>query len=313
MLSLSVVISWLVVYFLGTPSELYRDAWLDKWVAWVKDDLSNLLGEVASLGVTLLMPVIGFSLLLILVGNWLFGLVGLLLGVFALLYSCGRYDYEGQLERYKNALQNEDEAQLQQIATAFNINTDSATKRHLLTRQRFCYQAYERWFAVAVWFLLLGVAGALFYRLCQLCAAREIKADDKNTEAADSEAADFEVDDTVNIEHYIIETAQAIVGWLDWIPMRLWMLVHALVGNFAAVIGVIKNHAFTAQSHLVLLDYIHNASIGIQNAAGQSFEELPQQNFDNLQAYKEIDDIEELNNHAMLAGGILLLLLIIIF
>ncbi|TGQ49636.1 hypothetical protein, partial [Mesorhizobium sp. M4B.F.Ca.ET.211.01.1.1] len=68
-----------------------------------------------------------------------------------------------------------------------------------------------RWFAVLFWFLLLGPAGALGYRLLALMAESPMRA-------------------RVPVEPLAL--AQRLLGWIEWPVAQLMAFSMALVGNF---------------------------------------------------------------------------------
>ena len=76
--------------------------------------------------------------------------------------------------------------------------------------------ALQRWFAVLLWFLLLGPAGALLYRLAQLASTRTLSAELPPAHAA------------------MVARLRAI---LEWPVAQLCVLALALVANFDVVIG----------------------------------------------------------------------------
>lgn len=76
--------------------------------------------------------------------------------------------------------------------------------------------AQRRWFGVLFWFLLLGPAGALLYRLI--------------AESVEGEAAAV-------LSPQAREGARTALGWIDWPVAQLMTLSLALVGNFDTVLG----------------------------------------------------------------------------
>ncbi len=76
--------------------------------------------------------------------------------------------------------------------------------------------AHERLFAVLFWFCLLGPLGAVLYRMTALSADND---------------APF--------------TLPALTArrWLDWLPIRIFVLLCALAGHFSAVLAAFKKHA----------------------------------------------------------------------
>jgi AmpE protein len=92
------------------------------------------------------------------------------------------------------------------------------------------YEAFERWFAVVFWFLLLGPVGALGYRLSYLCGRNE----------------------NLSPEDRLL--ALRFVHYLDWVPVRLLVLSFALTGNFVDGFNRLWQKIYDNQPASELLD-----------------------------------------------------------
>lgn len=68
----------------------------------------------------------------------------------------------------------------------------------------YFYYANTQWFAVLFWYLVLGIEGAIVYRLIELASQ----------------------------EDQLKVITAPIMGYLDWIPARLTGVLYLLVGNF---------------------------------------------------------------------------------
>lgn len=78
------------------------------------------------------------------------------------------------------------------------------------------HAALARWFGVLLWFLLLGPAGALGYRLVALTADVAMRA---------------------RLPGAVVDAAALLLRVLDWPAAQLMTLALALAGNFDAVVG----------------------------------------------------------------------------
>lgn len=75
--------------------------------------------------------------------------------------------------------------------------------------------ALRRWFGVLFWFLLLGAAGALAYRL-SVMAAEDHRG--------------------MGLEDAAGRQARTWLGWVEWLPAQLMTAAMSLVGSFDAVV-----------------------------------------------------------------------------
>ncbi len=189
-----------------------------RYAAWLQARLMplhgwNHAGGLALLLVPLLAPV---ALLQWSLGDALFGLVGLVLGIAALCFAFGGGEtLETEVAAFTAAWRRGDEAA---AAAALNDlsggqagemafeDLPEAAAGHLVLRAR------TRLFAPIFWFVLLGPLGALGYRLAVL--ARGFG--DCHDNAGPGYCA----------------RAGALVALLDWLPDRLMALALALAGHF---------------------------------------------------------------------------------
>lgn len=151
-------------------------------------------------------------------GDGLFGLVGLALGVAALCFAFGGGDpLETEVAAFTAAWRRGDEAEAQTALTALAGGTvealplermPEAAAGHLLRRGR------TRLFAPIFWFLLLGPVGAVGYRLAVLARAFG--------DCQDNAGPGY------------CERAARLIAFLDWLPDRLMALALALGGHFSA-------------------------------------------------------------------------------
>ena len=203
---LAIIIALLLVQAWGSGNRVQHDAWFSNWQSRVA--AMGLLPKV-SLGLVILVPVALAQVLLVSLEPLLFGLLWIALAVLLLLYSFGRRDFHELMERYQGQSGNADfeGAFLTTLAELGWASSDddpgSPAEVHALVQRGFSYEGYQRWFAVLFYFALLGPAGALAYRLLQLC--RE----------------DFET-----------QLTRRCLFIADWVPARLLAASFALTGDF---------------------------------------------------------------------------------
>lgn len=212
---ISVVIVFVILQVWGSAQPVQHDGWLGQ----VREASKAVLGhEKQSYGVVVFPPLI-LGVFILLVGDWLFGLVGLVLYVLVLMYSLGRGDLTAELNRFLDAWQRGDKQADTYIAEEWQCHLPDDVDEvglHQALRKRFLYRSLERWFTVLFWFVLFGPAGALFYRLCRL-----------------------EQDRGMTL------LAQWI-HFLEWMPVRLLGLAFGLVGDFSNTISTWRKEALEA-------------------------------------------------------------------
>ncbi len=141
----------------------------------------------------------------------LLGLFGLILGAFVLYYCWGPRD----LERDVDAVVKAPDADRRAAALhALRDSDDVSFTPESLVETVFA-AALSRWFGVLFWFVVLGPAGALLYRLAQFLALSPqfVHEQSSSTQIA----------------------AQRLAAVLDWAPAHLMALCLALASNFDAV------------------------------------------------------------------------------
>ena len=183
---------------------LHRDGWYRRW-----------RGQVAALGlrgvpavlVLVGLPVIAVQLLLRELQPLVFGLGWIAAATLLLLYSLGRGKLNAESERYRSQCRRGDfEGALLYAQQSLGLagqtpSLDSQPDVHRTLQTCFLYQAQQRWFAVLFYFLLLGPAGALAYRLLYLAAEEE-------------------------------PAAAMLLQYVDWVPGRLMAAAFTVTGNF---------------------------------------------------------------------------------
>ncbi|GAB2528373.1 regulatory signaling modulator protein AmpE [Microbulbifer agarilyticus] len=236
---LIVLLALALVQIWGSGGPLHRDAWFGHWKDFVLNRPGLKQRYSLGFGILVLAPVMAVALLLALAESMLGWLGVLLVSVPALLYCFGRGNfndalasylrawYQGDLDAAKAAagplLGPEAEREVAQVSDTQSL--------HRLVFHSAVYRAFERLFAVLFWFLLLGVPGALLYRMSQM-ALSAFTRKEAETEAVADDVAGAE-DGTENSP---VEEAALAARWLwliEWLPVRALGFSLAIVGNFA--------------------------------------------------------------------------------
>ncbi|MDO3388370.1 regulatory signaling modulator protein AmpE [Gilvimarinus sp. SDUM040013] len=215
---LSLIIVLLLVQWWGSGKPLQQDGWFFSLWARIDAQQEKLpFGHITPLLGALLLP-IGFVFLLQVWlqynGLWIWLLP---INVVVLLFSLGRGDFSGFLHHYLEAAKSDNSVRAAQVLDEYNLDPqlrkervgDSWMELHAEALRVFGYRGFERMFAVIFWFMILGVAGALAYRLLILAWSRWL-------EVNDSRAACLE----------------RVLVWVEWPAARLMGVAWALVGNF---------------------------------------------------------------------------------
>jgi len=215
---LAMIIAVLVDRLSHWGEHLRWDGWFGRWRGTARG--LGLAGP-AALAFAVVLPAVLAQLLLAALAPLFFGLFWIAAAAVLLLYSFGRANFSAQQERYRSLCRREDlEGAWLAACTDFGwlgedeVVAADAAGVHARIQTAFLYEGYQRWFAVLFYFLLLGPAGALSYRLCQLAG-----------------------DDA---------SGRALLFVIDWLPTRALAATFSLVGDFVASVDelwVVISHA----------------------------------------------------------------------
>ena len=324
MLFIAVVLAWLAMQFWGGAALFQRDEILIQWHAWLDREYRNRIGDTGVIIALLLLPVLATALVLYLIGGWFFGLLGLALNVSILLYACGRGDYLAQIQAYRYSMSHLDSKAVFDAADQYyDVQGDDLATVHNRVRQKISYQAYERWFAVAFWFLILGAPGALLYRICHIVTNGSVTLDDDRvSEHVSDDVSDYEKEhewehesektlETYRYHSSYADDTNAILSFMDWLPSRLWALIVGLSGNVKAVIQVLGTKMLSMESVSSLLDRVNLALVYGERVAELGDNESI--NCDDVaEAKKELDIIEKVDGRAMIVAMAVMAVLILL-
>ncbi len=212
MLLIAIILSLIAERFLGSMSELRRFGWFHRYSGFVKNAAAKqpyLNGPATTL--LLLVPLLLLTGLIDYYLSNLWFLFGLGFAVLILLFSFGPTDLEAEVEAFVDARERGDEESAIWHASEL-LGADIPTHSAQLTRRildNILVEVNERLLAVVFWFVLLGPAGALLFRLTQQLVQEERESSEEFAEAA-----------------------QRLHQILVWVPARICALAYALAGSF---------------------------------------------------------------------------------
>lgn len=256
---ISLLMTWIALRLWGSSSLLQHDAWFFHWLARLQrcERLASISGAV--LFTALAGPLFLFALISVLLVVYISPLAIILLNIPVLLYSFGRTNIAKHLQAYMAAWRRDDSAACVHIlmeldgelpAEALLQDAQSWTQLHLQALRTFAYCGFERMFAVLFWFVLLGGAGALLYRLSSLYLQS--------------------LDSNIDERHL----AAKWLWLLEWPAVRLLGLSWALVGNFVGCFTLWREHLFCSRqssSQMLLLSV--QGALGLDASTVANMEE----------------------------------------
>lgn len=193
------------------------------------------------LAILILLPVALLALLLHVLEPVAYGLLALPVHLLVLVYSLGRGDAKGALGPFRDAWRRGDTQAAEHVAERdLGLAADDAPGLMRKVRGHLVWEAYQSFFAVIFWYVLLGPAAALAYRLLALTADKALNAG-------------------------VQERARQLRHAFDWAPVRLLAASFALVGNFIAVSRALLHE---------LLNW-HLPAPRLIDTAGEAAAELP--------------------------------------
>jgi AmpE protein len=222
---LAVLIALVIVWSVPQLARWRDDRWFRGWV--------NRLGDTSGPGrvaVILLVPVVGAAIIAgILASLPFFDLAWLVFSIAVLVYALGPREIETDIDAILRA---PDTLRRDEAMAGLRHDEQALTWFAPALVEAAFFGALRRRFGVLFWFLLLGPAGGLGYRLAQVLGRDVSLALDTVTRAA----------------------AQRVADALDWIPAHLMVFAMALVSDFDAVMGAWKQWHHTSGSPRSRLD-----------------------------------------------------------
>ena len=190
-----------------------------------------------------LLPAVLVSLLIHSVQFWLLQLV---LNTLVLLLCIGSWSYRQMYKQFLNAAQRDDQEAafltIQQIR-------DAQGAPQLSYGQQLIWLNFRYYAAVLFWYALLGAFGAVAYACLRQLSEPAVAAKDDTASALASDTVQESTPPPaapVPDEQWR-RFADDLLHWADWLPVRLFGLGLALVGDFSRTSAVLLHHAGALQ------------------------------------------------------------------
>ena len=301
--------------FPGAARTLRHHAWFAAWMRWLgarfADPHSVWRGRWGVL-IAVLPPLAVVAALQYLLQTPLAGVLGLLFSIAVLFYAWGPRDLDQDVADVADA----DTPDARRAAAARLGIADGRSEGGPAIGAVF-RSALRRWFGPLLWFLLLGAAGALLYRLIALAAEGLPRAADPAGGAADG-MLPVPVDGAVPggdadpvPPPAAREGARALLALLDWPVAQLMTFSLALVGNFDTVVGAWKDAGGGAlHRDIAFLDAAARASVRSE-IAEEAREWIDEGDSPGV-AWARLGDLPELRDAMSLVWRILLLWLAVL-
>jgi AmpE protein len=201
------VIALLAAHTLPDLQRVRQFGWFFAWQHSAARAFGARQGPLAT-AIVILVPALALFALQYALTGVAFGLLSLMLSALVLFYCWGPRDLDLDVDAVATA----PDAERRRIALAALSRDATVPTLHGTALIDAVFRAaLSRWFAVLFWFVLLGPAGALLYRLTDI-AARAESADPAQRDAA-----------------------ARFLALLDWAPAQLMTLALAVAGDFDAV------------------------------------------------------------------------------
>ena len=279
----------------GFAASIRQYQWFGIWLRW----LDARAGEGAGLwrgrhgiALALLPPVLLVALAQFALSSPLAGVFGLLFGVAVLFHVWGPRDLDADVSAVIDAQDAVARAAaLMRLGAAQSgTNAGSGLSDSAALVESVFASALRRWFGVLFWFLLLGAAGAVLYRLAAL--------------AAEGEFSDV-------LPASTRDGARRCFAVLNWPVAQAMTLSLALVGNFDTVLGVWRE----ANGASLQLDHAHlgaAARASVRCEIAEEAQEFIEEGATPGNAWVQLGESPELRDAMSLVWRILLLWLAIL-
>jgi AmpE protein len=163
---IAILLAFALCHFVRELGQLRKHEWLGRWIHQAEEIFGRLPAwqEFTGYAIILFLPLVALALLNQLFMG-LFGNIGVfLLGIAVLVYCFGRRDLDTQVADIIDSV--DENSREQGLAELLQREPPDDTAECLaLTVNAVFSQSLRRWFGVIFWFALLGILGALLYRM----------------------------------------------------------------------------------------------------------------------------------------------------
>ncbi|MCD6039155.1 MAG: hypothetical protein K0S27_555 [Gammaproteobacteria bacterium] len=218
--------------------------WFSSYERWLSLRMKALPAALILIAVVV-PPLLIISLLQHFLAGWWWGGLNFIFSVVVMLYCLGPDNLWAQAYRCINELSKHESAAMDHAQVAFSFSAKNQPQAfHQAFVRAIFLASHQRIFAVLFWFVLLGPAGAVLYRIIE----------SMGTEAMTG-----------------AKLANQVKALLDWLPIRLEIFLFALGGHFTAVWarckrnflngGLQKNDLLLSQGGVAALHILKDESL----------------------------------------------------
>lgn len=167
----AILLAFGLCYLFRDLARLHRFEWLAGYVQQARRLLGRLPGWSGALGflILLLLPLLAVGLLNGLAESLFGALGGFLFAVLVLIYTFGPHDLDTDIEAIIHA--GDDAAQARAMENLVGQRPPDEAASMAQAVKAVFREALERWFGTIFWFAVLGVFGAVLYRLADRITA----------------------------------------------------------------------------------------------------------------------------------------------
>lgn len=163
---ISILIAFALCHFIRELGRLRERGWLKNWVDLANRTFSEVPGWNSFGGflTIMLFPLIGLALVYLLLESALGPAGAFLLALLVLIYTFGPRDLDTEVAAIVRAEEEEERTSaMKQLLGGEPPEDEEACKSALI--DAVFRESLRRWFAVIFWFAVLGIVGALLYRM----------------------------------------------------------------------------------------------------------------------------------------------------
>lgn len=214
---IAIILALLVEHFYKPVVQWRNYQWFTQYEQWVYQKLEGQSFREGPLAVILIFGVIiGLVWIAAAALYNLFGLLGFIFATMVLIYCIGPTDLDEDIQAYLADIENDDAEGANHKAEnilGYTVSDKPSVVANKVKEAVFI-QGNNRMLGVVCWFVLLGPAGALLFRLSEI-HSRTCKVENSG----------------------YAEACKRLFYILSWLPARLSVLGYAIVGNFVGTMS----------------------------------------------------------------------------
>lgn len=211
---MAVIASLIIGHAMPQVSQWRNFTWFERWLEYLQQQFFNKLFWQS--GYALLLSIALPAIILGLLVFWLDGILAFVVALIVMLYTWGPRDLDLDVNAILHAKSLEEK---ELAANALFEEGQTVSLEGPIAVAALFENALTRWFAVLFWFLVLGPAGALAYRLLYLQVHHK---------------------HDLSLPFEIQESAKKILNGVHCPPAHLMVFAMALAANFDKVINVVR-------------------------------------------------------------------------